>query len=108
MVRRGCDNETGPDGKPTLRFCGFLIEIDATRAPLHPLILQGWLKGFGSSDYSGRTFSVLCGVMTVGVVYWIGLQALAASTGLLAAWLCALSPLLVYDRARRACICGWF
>jgi mannosyltransferase len=73
-----------------------LGQIDATRAPLHPLVLQGWVKLFGPSDYSGRAFSVLCGIITVGLVYWIGLQAFNASTGLWAAWLCALSPLLVY------------
>ena len=73
-----------------------LVQIDATRAPLHPLVLQGWLKLFGPSDYAARVFSALCGIITIGLVYWIGVQAIDTSTGLLAAWLCALSPLLVY------------
>ena len=73
-----------------------LDQIDATRAPLHPLVLQGWLKLFGPSDYSGRAFSALCGIITIWLVYWIGLSAFDASTGLWAAWLCTLSPLLVY------------
>ena len=73
-----------------------LDQIDATRAPLHPLLLQGWLRLFGPSEYSGRAFSSLCGIITIGLVYWIGLRAIDASTGLWAAWLCALSPLLVY------------
>ena len=29
-----------------------LGQIDATRAPLHPLILQGWVAVLGSSDYA--------------------------------------------------------
>ncbi len=76
-----------------LRLLG---QIDATRAPLHPLVLQGWVKLFGRSDYSGRAFSALCGIITVALVYWIGLQAANPWTGLAAAWLCAVSPLLVY------------
>jgi mannosyltransferase len=73
-----------------------LDQIDATRAPLHPLVLQGWLKLFGPSDYSGRASSALCGMITIGLVYWIGLRAVDGWTGLWAAWLCSLSPLLVY------------
>ena len=51
---------------------------------------------FGPSEYSGRAFSTLCGIITIGLVYWIGLRAVDGSTGLWAAWLCTLSPLLVY------------
>lgn len=75
---------------------GLLRQIDATRAPLHPLLLQQWLALFGSSDTSGRSFSVVCGVVTVGLVYWVGLQAFDMTTGLWASWLCAVSPLMVY------------
>ena len=35
---------------PTPRdLIGRLMEIDATRAPLHPLLLQGWIHLFGAS-----------------------------------------------------------
>ena len=73
-----------------------LHQIDATRAPLHPLILQVWVSLFGSADSSGRAFSTLCGLITVGLVYLIGYQAFDIKTGLWASWLCSLSPLLVY------------
>ncbi len=73
-----------------------LNQIDATRAPLHPLLLQAWVALFGPSDAAGRAFSVLCGIMTVGLVYSIGLRAFDTTTGLWASWLCALSPFLVY------------
>lgn len=73
-----------------------LDRIDATRAPLHPLLLQGWVALFGSSDVAGRAFSVLCGVATVALVFRIGERAHDAKTGLWAAWLCAWSPPLVY------------
>jgi mannosyltransferase len=78
------------------RLLGLLGQIDATRAPLHPLLLQRWIAIFGFSDYSGRSFSVLCGVITVWLVYWIGLQAFDVTTALWASWLCAVSPALVY------------
>jgi mannosyltransferase len=73
-----------------------LDQIDATRAPLQPFLLQCWVSLFGSSDLSGRSFSALCGILTVAVVYWVGLRAFDATTGLWASWLCAISPLLVY------------
>jgi 4-amino-4-deoxy-L-arabinose transferase-like glycosyltransferase len=73
-----------------------LNEIDATRAPLHPILLQGWVEIFGPSDVSGRAFSCLCGILTVALVYWVGLKAFDGVTGLWASWLCAVSPLLVY------------
>src|SRR5690242_10354854 len=73
-----------------------LFEIDATRAPLHPFLLQAWVQLFGSSETSARALSVLCGVVTVALVCWIGRLAFDSQTGLWAAWLAAWSPPLVY------------
>ncbi len=79
-----------------------LFEIDATRAPLQPLLLQIWLQSFGTSEFTARAFSVLCGIATVLLVYQIGRAAFDSATGLWAAWLAALSPLLiVYSREAR-------
>jgi len=75
---------------------GLLEEIDATRAPLHPLLLQGWLRLFGPSEASARSLSALFGIATVACVYWIARMSLDRSAGLWAAWLTAVSPLLVY------------
>ena len=49
-----------------------LMQIDATRAPLHPLLLQGWIRLFGSTEAAARALSVVCGVVTVGLVWWVG------------------------------------
>ena len=73
-----------------------LFQIEATRAPLHPLLLQRWIGLFGSSEAAGRSLSVVCGIVTVGLVYWIGLLVFDRATGLWAAWLAAISPPLVY------------
>ncbi len=79
-----------------------LEQIDATRAPLHPLLLQRWIVLFGPSDYAGRGFSVLCGVATVAIIFGIGKTVYDTRSGLWAAWLCAWSPLMVmYSREAR-------
>ncbi len=79
-----------------------LFRIDATRAPLHPLLLEGWVRVFGTSEAAARAFSGLCGVVTVLVVFDIGRAVADARTGLWAAWLTALGPaLIVYSREAR-------
>jgi hypothetical protein len=72
-----------------------LPDLDATRAPLHPLLLQGWLVLFGPTPLAGRAFSALCGVLTVFVVERIGRRAFDPRVGLWAAFLCAISPMQV-------------
>ena len=49
-----------------------LFRIDATRAPLHPMLLEGWIGVFGASEAAARALSVLCGVATVLLVFDIG------------------------------------
>ena len=79
-----------------------LFRIDATRAPLHPMLLEGWIGVFGASEAAARASSVLCGVATVLLVFDIGRVAFDTRTGLWAAWLAALSPaLIVYSREAR-------
>ncbi|MFO0958984.1 MAG: glycosyltransferase family 39 protein [Isosphaeraceae bacterium] len=79
-----------------------LFEIDATRAPLHPILLQAWLKLTGPSDGAGRAFSAVCGVFTVAVAYAIGRDRFGGKAGPWAAWLVAVSPALVrYSREVR-------
>jgi hypothetical protein len=88
-------------GSPAALIDG-LLRIDATRAPLHPLLLQGWIGVFGASEAAARGLSVLCGVATVLVIFDIGRVAFDVRTGLWAAWLASLSPvLIVYSREAR-------
>lgn len=72
-----------------------LLGHDATAAPLHPLVLMGWLGIFGPSDLAARGLSAACGIATVGLVYGIARDAFGRKAGLWAAWLAAVSPALV-------------
>jgi mannosyltransferase len=83
---------TQPDPWALLKL---LPKIDATQAPLHPLLLQGWVAVFGASERTGRAFSVVCGVLTVLLVGRIGARAFDPRTGLWAAFLCAISPMQI-------------
>jgi mannosyltransferase len=83
-----------------------LDQIDGTRAPLHPLLLQQWLRCFGPSAFAGRFASALCGILTVGLVYLLGRQAFDVKTGRWAAWLAAVCPPLVYY-SQEARMYGW-
>jgi 4-amino-4-deoxy-L-arabinose transferase-like glycosyltransferase len=83
-----------------------LDQIDGTRAPLHPWILQVWLKVFGSSDLAGRSLSAVCGLGTVVVVYFLGRAAFDEATARWSAWLAAVCPPLVYY-SREARMYAW-
>jgi mannosyltransferase len=83
-----------------------LFQIDATRAPLHPLLLHGWVRIFGASEGSSRALSVLCGVGAVGLIYLSGALVFDRVSGLWSAWLAAISPLLVYY-SREARMYSW-
>jgi len=83
-----------------------LFQIDATRAPLHPVLLYFWTRFFGSSEAAARSLSVLCGVATVVLIFEIGRVSFDIATGLWAAWLGSLSPLLIVY-AREARMYAW-
>jgi mannosyltransferase len=73
-----------------------LVELDATRAPLHPVVLQGWISIVGHSDYAARSLSAIFGIASVIVIYRLGRQLHSEQVGILAAWLLALSPIAVH------------
>jgi uncharacterized membrane protein len=83
-----------------------LFQIDATRAPLHPLLLQACLRIFGTTETSARSLSVICGVATVVLTWWIGRLAFDPRSGLWGAWLASISPPLVYY-SREARMYAW-
>ncbi len=70
-----------------------LRKVDATGAPLHPLLLRAWNTILGDSVALDRGLSAVCGVAAVSLVYALGRRAYGVTTGRLAGWLQALSPL---------------
>lgn len=84
-----------------------LNQIDATRAPLHPLMLQVWTRAFGPSETAARGLSVVFGLLTVLWVERLARRGFDdSSTGLWAAWLAAISPILIVY-AREARMYAW-
>jgi 4-amino-4-deoxy-L-arabinose transferase-like glycosyltransferase len=73
-----------------------LDRLDGTRAPLYPLVLRAWLRAFGPTDLAGRSFSVVCGVATIAMVFLLARDAFDVGTALWSAWLAAVCPPLVY------------
>lgn len=67
-----------------------------THPPLYPFLLYLWLRLAGSSPLAVRFLSALVGTLTVPVVYVLGRRAFGQTTGVLAALLAAVSPVLVY------------
>ena len=67
-----------------------------TDPPIHRLALRLWLDVLGDSAYNLRLFSVVCGALTLLLVYHWGVRRGGRSVGLLSAAMLALSPLCVY------------
>ena len=85
-----------PGPRVLVDYCSCLARL------MRPVLRSIPLSFNAGPPYSGRpiilvcALSVVCGVITVGLVYWIGLRAFNAKTALWASWLCAVSPLMVY------------
>jgi 4-amino-4-deoxy-L-arabinose transferase-like glycosyltransferase len=73
------------------------IALSATtdHPPLHTLLLGGWMRVVGESDFVARYLSVFCGVLVVALTYALG-KRYDERTGLIAAGLMSLAPLAVY------------
>ena len=111
VVSIGLARQPGPSA-----LLARLRVVDATRAPLHPLLLQGWIGLWGDSVAAERALSAVCGIAAVALVFGIGRRAFGETAGRLGAWLQALNPLDVYhSREARmyellvllTCACWW-
>jgi uncharacterized membrane protein len=74
--------------------------IQSAAADIHPplyyIVLSVWVKIFGTGEIAVRLLSVVCGVLTVYLIYRLGRRLCTEGVGMLAAFLAALSPFLVY------------
>ena len=64
--------------------------------PLYYYLLHFWTAAAGNSEYAARYLSVVEGVMLVAVAFALGRRLASAEVGVLAGFLAATSPILVY------------
>ncbi|RUA15973.1 MAG: hypothetical protein DSY55_05010, partial [Clostridia bacterium] len=74
--------------------------VQSAAADIHPpayyLLLKVWGKVFGLSERGARSFSAVVGILVVWGVYLVGAALKNQRTGLLAAFLAAINPFLIY------------
>ena len=68
----------------------------AIHPPLYYIVLKYWRALFGEGEAALRSFSALCGVLTVWFAYLIGRDLFRRRVGLIAAFLLAVAPFAVY------------
>jgi hypothetical protein len=88
----------------SVREMNFLSQVEDTtdvafnnpfssRSAVYPFILRRWISAFGASDMAVRGLSVLCGVLTVAVVYLLARRLAGRNVALISAALLAVAPL---------------
>jgi mannosyltransferase len=63
--------------------------------PLYYLILDVWMKVFGTSPAATYSLSTIFGLGTIMAVWWLGTRLAGPAAGVLAAWLVAANPFFV-------------
>jgi len=74
-----------------------LTEERTSSAPLYYLLAWPWTKLFGTGEIGLRSLPALVGTVTIPVAYAVGRELVSRRTGLVAAALAAVSPLLVWQ-----------
>jgi mannosyltransferase len=64
--------------------------------PLYYLALHGWIRLVGDSEFSVRFLSLVCGVLSVPLVYLLGRRWIGYRASLVAALLTTTSPYLIW------------
>ena len=79
---------------------GFAEIAQRTAFDIHPpfyyWLLKVWTTIFGTSEIALRSLSAVLGAGVVLLVWWLGKRLFSRQVGLIAAFVAALSPLLVY------------
>lgn len=73
-----------------------LTLVEDRLPPLYYLALKGWTALAGFSETGVRSLSVFTGVLAVALLARIGADLFGRRVGLLAAWLAALNPFLIW------------
>jgi mannosyltransferase len=88
-----------------MSFGGMLHQIPITEStpPVYYALAWVWTRVFGSSEFGLRSLSAAAGILTVVVVYFIGVRIAGRTAGVIAGVLVALAPLMVwYSQEARA------
>jgi uncharacterized membrane protein len=72
-----------------------LTNVDETNPPLYYALLHVCMRLFGNSEAALRALSVVCGVLAVAGVYWVGALLAGPALGLLAMALMTVMPMPV-------------
>ncbi|GAB4265392.1 MAG: hypothetical protein Kow0080_05550 [Candidatus Promineifilaceae bacterium] len=91
-------NDEGNSARLSERPIPLIIEGTASdiHPPLYYLLLRGWREPLGESEFALRAFSAFVGVLTVAVVMAMGAWLAGSRVGVMAGWLTAVSPPLIY------------
>jgi hypothetical protein len=91
-------NDEGNSARLSERPIPAIIEGTASdvHPPLYYLALRGWRELAGETEFGLRSFSVFAGVLTVAATMALGWRIGGAGIGLLAGFLAAVNPALVY------------
>lgn len=64
--------------------------------PLHPLLLHGWIRLSGDSEFSVRMLSVWWSTLAIAGIYHLGKRVSGQTTGAIAGLLMAVSPFAIW------------
>lgn len=98
LGRQSFWNDEGNSARLSERTVQLIIEGTASdiHPPLYYLLLSGWQKLLGTSEFALRAFSALAGVLTVLITIQLGRWLHGWRVGLLAGLFTAVSPPLLY------------
>lgn len=72
------------------------VKGSESNPPLYYVLAWGWAKAFGTGEIGLRSLSALFGAATIPVAYLIGRELAGRRTGLIAAAIAALNPMLIW------------
>lgn len=72
-----------------------LDRIDATRAPLQPILLRVWIRTIGRSEAEVRGFSLVCDLLAIVLIARIARRLYGEREAVWAAWLATICPNLI-------------
>ena len=67
-------------------------KVDPLCPPLFAIIMNRWLTIFGGSDFTLRSFSTICSILSIVAIYFFGSSLLGKRAGIYAALLQTISP----------------